>query len=66
MPVTAVVGHYGPEGKGKVAHHQPRHMRASIAVRVGGPNSGHTAYCRAPDLDGGRARKGLLRTTKAA
>lgn len=43
MPVTIVVGgQYGSEGKGKVAHALAREMRASVAVRVGGSNSGHT------------------------
>lgn len=43
MPVTVVVGgQFGSEGKGKVAHFLAQEMGASIAVRVGGPNSGHT------------------------
>ncbi len=43
MPVTVVVGgQYGSEGKGKVAHYLARQLEVSIAVRVGGPNSGHT------------------------
>jgi adenylosuccinate synthase len=43
MPVTVVVGgQFGSEGKGKVAHFVAREMDASVAVRVGGPNSGHT------------------------
>lgn len=43
MPVTVVVGgQFGSEGKGKVAYFLAREMGASIAVRVGGPNSGHT------------------------
>jgi adenylosuccinate synthase len=43
MPVTVVVGgQYGSEGKGKVAHFLAKQMGASIAIRVGGPNSGHT------------------------
>lgn len=43
MPVTVIVGgQFGSEGKGKVAHHFARELRASIAVRVGGSNSGHT------------------------
>lgn len=43
MPVTVVVGgQYGSEGKGKVAHALAREMRATVAVRVGGSNSGHT------------------------
>lgn len=44
MPVTIIVGgQFGSEGKGKVAHYFARETSASIAVRVGGPNSGHTA-----------------------
>ncbi|MDE0055313.1 MAG: adenylosuccinate synthetase, partial [Gammaproteobacteria bacterium] len=44
MPVTVVVGgQYGSEGKGKVAHWLAREQRAEYAIRVGGPNSGHTA-----------------------
>jgi adenylosuccinate synthase len=43
MPVTVVVGgQFGGEGKGKVAHFLAQEMKASIAVRVGGSNSGHT------------------------
>ena len=43
MPVSVVVGgQYGSEGKGKVAHWLAREQRARYAVRVGGPNSGHT------------------------
>ena len=43
MPVTVVVGgQYGSEGKGKVAHWLARQQRPRYAVRVGGPNSGHT------------------------
>ena len=43
MPVTVVVGgQFGSEGKGKVAHHFARTQKASIVVRVGGTNSGHT------------------------
>ena len=43
MPVTVVVGgQFGSEGKGKVAHFFAREMNASVAIRVGGPNSGHT------------------------
>ena len=44
MPVTIVVGgQFGSEGKGKVAHWLAREQRAAYAIRVGGPNSGHTA-----------------------
>ena len=43
MPVTVVVGgQYGSEGKGKVTHWLARKQQAQYAVRVGGPNSGHT------------------------
>ncbi|PXW88879.1 adenylosuccinate synthase [Nitrosomonas sp. Nm84] len=43
MPVTVIVGgQFGSEGKGKVAHFFARAMGASVAIRVGGPNSGHT------------------------
>jgi adenylosuccinate synthase len=43
MPVTVIVGgQFGSEGKGKVAHALAQEKRASLAVRVGGPNSGHT------------------------
>ena len=45
MPVTVVVGgQFGSEGKGKVAHFLVRDSKAGVAVRVGGPNSGHTSY----------------------
>lgn len=44
MPVTVVVGgQFGSEGKGKVALELAREQQASAVVRVGGPNSGHTA-----------------------
>lgn len=43
MPVSIIVGgQYGSEGKGKVAHALAKEMGASVAVRIGGPNSGHT------------------------
>jgi adenylosuccinate synthase len=43
MPITVVVGgQFGGEGKGKVAHFLAKEMSASIAIRVGGTNSGHT------------------------
>ncbi|TSA19013.1 MAG: hypothetical protein D4R74_00310 [Betaproteobacteria bacterium] len=43
MPVTVVVGgQFGSEGKGKVAYEIARRTKAAAAVRVGGPNSGHT------------------------
>lgn len=44
MPVTVIVGgQFGSEGKGKVAHAFAKMRNATVAVRVGGPNSGHTA-----------------------
>ena len=44
MPISIVVGgQFGSEGKGKVALAIARETRASIVVRVGGTNSGHTA-----------------------
>ena len=43
MPVSVVFGgQFGSEGKGKVAHDLARRSNRSIAVRVGGANSGHT------------------------
>ena len=43
MPVSVVVGgQFGSEGKGKVAHWLAQTENASIVVRVGGSNSGHT------------------------
>ena len=43
MPISVVVGgQFGSEGKGKVAHWLAKTQQASIVVRVGGPNSGHT------------------------
>ena len=45
MPLTVIVGgQFGSEGKGKVAKDFASHSGAKVAVRVGGPNSGHTAY----------------------
>lgn len=45
MPVSIIVGgQFGSEGKGKVAHYFAKKYDASVAVRVGGPNSGHTVY----------------------
>jgi adenylosuccinate synthase len=44
MPVSVVVGgQFGSEGKGKVSAFLARTRAASALVRVGGPNSGHTA-----------------------
>jgi len=43
MPVTVVVGgQFGSEGKGKVTYYLAQEIGASVAVRVGGSNSGHT------------------------
>ncbi len=43
MPVSVVVGgQFGSEGKGKVAHWLAKTQKASVVVRVGGSNSGHT------------------------
>lgn len=43
MPVTVIVGgQFGSEGKGKVAHFFAQEQGATVAIRVGGPNSGHT------------------------
>lgn len=50
MPVSIVVGgQFGSEGKGKVSLELVRMAteRRIAVVRVGGPNSGHTAYNRA-------------------
>ena len=45
MPVTVVVGgQFGSEGKGKVAYIFAKRTEATVAVRVGGSNAGHTAY----------------------
>ena len=48
MPVSIVVGgQFGSEGKGKVALEIARRSSEPVTViRVGGPNSGHTAYDR--------------------
>lgn len=43
MPVTVIIGgQFGSEGKGKVAHFLAEQMKASVAIRIGGANSGHT------------------------
>lgn len=43
MAVSVVVGgQYGSEGKGKVTSHLVRNRGYDVAVRCGGPNSGHT------------------------
>ena len=47
MPISTVVGgQYGSEGKGKVAYWLARQQKATYAIRVGGPNSGHTVIDR--------------------
>ena len=60
MPVSVVVGgQFGSEGKGKVALEIARRSSEPVVVvRVGGPNSGHTAYDRA-------GRKHVLRQLPA-
>ena len=60
MPVSVVVGgQFGSEGKGKIALEIARRSSEPVAVvRVGGPNSGHTAYDRA-------GRKRVLRQLPA-
>jgi adenylosuccinate synthase len=51
MAVTIIVGgQFGSEGKGKAAYFFAKKQGASVAVRVGGPNSGHTVV----DDSGGR------------
>ncbi len=43
MPVTVIVGgQFGSEGKGKVAKCIAEATKATVAIRCGGPNSGHT------------------------
>jgi adenylosuccinate synthase len=45
MPVAVVVGgQYGSEGKGKISKVIAKWKKATMSVRVGGINSGHTAY----------------------
>ena len=45
MPATVVVGgQFGSEGKGKAALFEALRAGATVAVRVGGSNAGHTAY----------------------
>ena len=47
MPISIVVGgQYGSEGKGKVAYWLAQRQKAAYAIRVGGPNSGHTVVDR--------------------
>ncbi|MCP9221915.1 adenylosuccinate synthetase [Erythrobacter sp. LQ02-29] len=61
MPVSIVVGgQFGSEGKGKIALEVARRSREPVtAVRVGGSNSGHTAF----DSQG---RRRVLRQIPAA
>jgi adenylosuccinate synthase len=55
MAVTVVVGgQFGSEGKGKVAQYLAKRQRAIAAIRVGGSNSGHTAF-------GGDGQRHILR-----
>jgi adenylosuccinate synthase len=43
MPIVVVVGgQFGGEGKGKMTAHLCHELNFDIAVRCGGPNSGHT------------------------
>lgn len=50
MPVTVVVGgQFGSEGKGKTALYAAQERHAAVAIRVGGPNSGHTVVRRTGD-----------------
>lgn len=43
--IVVVGGQYGSEGKGAIAAHLSRDFRHNdVAVRVAGPNAGHTAY----------------------
>ena len=47
MPISVVVGgQFGSEGKGKVAHWLAARRHARAAIRVGGPNSGHTVVAK--------------------
>ena len=61
MPVSIVVGgQFGSEGKGKTALEIVRRSELPvIVIRVGGPNSGHTAYDRS-------GKKHVLRQLPAA
>ena len=61
MPISIVVGgQFGSEGKGKTALEIVRRSEDPvIAIRVGGPNSGHTAYDQ-------NASKHMLRQLPAA
>lgn len=45
MSISVVVGgQYGSEGKGKVALHFAKELKAVAVVKVGGTNAGHTVY----------------------
>jgi adenylosuccinate synthase len=45
MPVSVIVGgQYGSEGKGKIALFVAKSENATVVIRVGGPNSGHTGF----------------------
>lgn len=47
MPVSIIAGgQFGSEGKGKVAAIFSENMHASIVIRCGGSNSGHTVYSK--------------------
>lgn len=61
MPISIVVGgQFGSEGKGKVALEIVRSSSEPVtAIRVGGPNSGHTAFDR-------QGRRWALRQMPAA
>lgn len=61
MPISIVVGgQFGSEGKGKVALEIVRRSNEPVAtIRVGGPNSGHTAFDR-------QGRRWALRQMPAA
>lgn len=51
MKVTAICGgQFGSEGKGAVAGELHKRRKYDLAIRVGGPNAGHTVY----DADGNK------------
>lgn len=51
MTVCVVVGgQYGSEGKGKVIAARVKRMTAPVAVRCGGPNSGHNIELNGKDM----------------
>ena len=41
---TIFGGQFGSEGKGQIAHHIASTDETQLAVRIGGPNAGHTFY----------------------